>query len=63
MSINELFLLYFRGERMSYQDQQEMVVEANKLYTDLTKTFSEKKQFTLLNKLLDVEGNLRRIEE
>jgi hypothetical protein len=48
---------------MSYQDQQEMVVEANKLYADLTKTFSEKKQFTLLNKLLDVEGNLRRVEE
>lgn len=34
----------------------------NKLYEELTATFTDKKQFTILNKLLDSEGDLRLLE-
>jgi len=37
---------------------ENMIEEQNKLYAKLTETFSDKKQFKLLNELLDVEVEL-----
>ncbi len=34
----------------------------NKLYEDLISTFTDKKQFTTLNKLLDLENEISKVE-
>ena len=36
-------------------EQEEILKKQERLYTELTATFTDKKQFTLLNKLIDVE--------